>query len=103
MSVDEGVSDEQKALAMNNRKYSTAEIVDRGEEIYASEIQAEVEDQHKGRFLALDIETHQYEIDDDMLTALDRAKARHAGAALYVVRIGYPSAVNLGGVGKLAQ
>ena len=87
---------------MTHPRYSSEEIVERGEQMYAHNIRDKVETKYKGKFLALDIETGEYEIDGDMLAALDRAKAKHAEAALYVVRIGFPSAVKLGGGQRLA-
>jgi hypothetical protein len=81
---------------VSHPRYTSQEIVRRGEEIYARQIRDQVEAKHKGQFLVLDIETGDYEIDSDELAAVDRAKARHPDAALYVLRVGFPTAVKLG-------
>jgi hypothetical protein len=44
----------------------------------------------------LDIETGEYEIDADARAALKKAQTKHPGAALYLLRIGYPTAFRLG-------
>lgn len=82
---------------MAHPRYSSQEIVRRGEELYAKQIRDRIEANHKGQFLVLDIETGDYEVDNDELAALDRAKAKHPDAALYILRVGFPAAVKLGG------
>jgi hypothetical protein len=71
--------------------------VERGQSLYESGIRRQVEPVHNGKFLALDVKTGDYAIDDNMLTALDRLRTRHPKAEIYVLRIGYPTAVTLGG------
>lgn len=76
--------------------YSREEIVRRGQALYDERIRAQVESDHKGKFLVLDIETGDYEIDTDELTALHRAQAKRADAPLYLLRIGHRAAYKLG-------
>jgi len=45
--------------------YNSDEIVQRGQVLYDQQIRAQVETRHKGKFLVLDIETGNYEIDVD--------------------------------------
>ena len=45
----------------------------------------------------LDIETGDYEIDADSVAAMERATVKHPEPALYLLRVGYPTAVKLGG------
>lgn len=78
-------------------KYTPEEVESRGEAIYEQEIRPKVEAEHKGKFLVLDIETGQYEIDEDDVTATKRALAKRPDAVLYGLRIGYPTAYRLGG------
>jgi hypothetical protein len=78
-------------------RYSPEEVAARGEAIYAQSIRDQVEFVHKGKFLVVDIETGNFEIDADDLSATKRALARSQDAALYGVRIGSPAAYRLGG------
>lgn len=78
-------------------KYSPAEVESRGEGIYAQQIRHKVEAQNKGRFLVVDIETGEYEIDEEDLEATRRALAKRPDAVLYGLRIGHPTAYRLGG------
>ncbi len=82
---------------MSHPRYTSEEIVERGEALYNQQIRAEVETGNESKFLVLDIETGAYEVDEDELAAVQRAKANNANAALYIMRIGYATAYRLGG------
>ena len=43
-----------------------------------------------------DIESGEYELADDSLTALDRLKVKHPDAPTYILRVDYPTAVRIG-------
>lgn len=75
------------------------EIDRRGEELYQERIRALVETpENLGREIVIDVETGDYEIDADGLSASLRLLARHPNAPLYGVRIGYNAVYTLGGV-----
>ena len=78
-------------------RYSPEQVESLGEAIYQQQIRTKVEAQHKGKFLVVDVETGQYEIDQDDLRATQRALAKRPEAVLYGLRIGYPTAYRLGG------
>jgi hypothetical protein len=82
---------------MSTHRLSAEEIARRGEEIYNRDLRASAEATNKGKFLVIDIETGDYEIDEDDLTATKRLLARHPNAETYGVRIGYPAAYRIGG------
>jgi len=72
------------------------EVVRRGQEIYERDIRSKVEAGNQGKFLVINIETGEYEMDADDLAAAKRAKARFGNAALFTMRIGHPAAYRLG-------
>ena len=72
------------------------DIVQRGQQRYEAEIRASVEAQNRGKILALDIETGDYEIADDSLDALEVLKSRKPEAKVYILRVGYSTAVKIG-------
>ena len=51
-------------------------IVRRGQDIYEREIRPKVEAGNQGKFLVINTETGEYEMDADDLAAAKRAKAR---------------------------
>jgi len=73
------------------------DIIRRGEVPYEEQIRAGVEPGNRGKFLALDVKTGDYEIDSSELAALDRLEARNPNALLYLLRIGHPGAYRIGG------
>jgi hypothetical protein len=82
---------------MARTQQTQAEIARIAEEIYRREIRDKVWPQHKGRFLTLDIESGDFEIDDDDLTGEKKLRARHPDGVFFGFRIGYKEAYTLSG------
>lgn len=76
--------------------YTMEEVAARGEAIYAEQLRGQVEAGNHGKFLALDIETGDYEIDAEDLQATLRMLSKPPAAVLHGLRIGYTSAYRLG-------
>ena len=84
---------------MLHPRLSDAEIDHLGQKLYEQDIRKKVETAYNiGKQIVIDVESGDYEIDDDGLTASRRLLARHPGAALYGARIGYDAVYALGGV-----
>jgi len=81
---------------MRQTHYTPEEVAARGEALYAERIRAEVEAAHKGKFVVVDIETGDFEVDNDDLAATKRALAKRPDAVLYGLRIGSLVAYRLG-------
>ncbi len=88
---------------MPTTKLTANEIAERGEAIYEQYIRAKVEAEHVGKFLAIDIVTGDYEMDDDDDAASDRLWARHPGNLQYDIRIGYKAAGLIGSTWAAAK
>ena len=74
------------------------EAVRRGQALYEQKIRAAIDEPgNRGKMLVINVETGEYEMDDDDVAAAKRAKARFGDAALFTMRIGYPAAYRLGG------
>jgi hypothetical protein len=83
---------------MGHPTFSTEEIGRRGQEIYEQKLRPLVETEGNiGKVISIDVETGDFEIDDDLIEAGDRLLARHPGAPLYGARIGYDAVYALGG------
>lgn len=76
------------------RRLSRDEIGQRGVKIYDSKLRTVLEPQFHGRFVAIDVETEDYEVGDEAATASDRLWERRPEAQVLVERIGYPAAFN---------
>ncbi|MGI4791359.1 MAG: hypothetical protein ACRYFS_21230 [Janthinobacterium lividum] len=75
---------------------ASTEIVQRGKALYEQQIRPQVEADNLGKVLVININTGEYEIDTDHLTASNRAAAKYPGAPLYAMRIGAPALGRLG-------
>jgi hypothetical protein len=93
----------ERSDPMPHPRYTSDEIVEQGQTLYDQQIREKVEPQHNGKFLVLDIETGEYEVDRDSRAAFDRADAKRPGAPFYILRVGYPTAVRLGGHSLLGR
>ena len=81
---------------MPHPHYSTHEIVRRGKALYEQTIRPTVRPEDEGKFLVIDIDTGDYEIDSDRLAASNRAAQKHPGAPLFAMRIGHPAIGRIG-------
>lgn len=72
------------------------EVVQRGIELYEQQIKAQVEAGNSGKFLVINTENGDYEMDVDDVAAAKRAKARFGDALLFSMRIGHAAASRLG-------
>ena len=70
-------------------------IAARGEEIYQP-LRDDLESQYKGKIFVVDIETGNYEIDDEDLEATNRLLAKNPDAVTYGLRIGFGPIYKLG-------
>ena len=81
---------------MSHPRYTSEEIARRGQALYEGRLRTVVDARDRGKFLVLDIETGEYEIDVDELAALQRAKRKKPDAPLYILRIGSSAAYRIG-------
>ncbi len=78
-------------------RYSAEETAQRGDEIYERDIRARVESTHRGKVVAIDIDSGAYVIDDNALVASERLLAQKPDAEIWCVRIGHRALHRLGG------
>ena len=77
--------------------YQPGEITALGEAIYRDRIRGLVEPMEKGKFVVIDVESGDYEIASEDITAVLRLRERRPNAVTYAVRVGYQAAYRLGG------
>ncbi len=87
-------------MTVQQLRYSKEEFDRRGNEIYESQVRAQVEQGNHGEIVAIDIETGAFELAKDTITASDRLLERCPDAQIWCVRIGYRG-VHRFGVGRL--
>lgn len=76
-------------MTVGQLRYSKEEFARRGDEIYESQVRPQVEEGNHGKIVAIDIETGNFELAKDTITASDRLLERVPNAQIWCVRIGH--------------
>lgn len=79
------------------RRYPKEEFARRGDAIYEKDILPKLTAKDVGKFLAIDIETGEYEIAAGEMKAGNKLRARLPEAQIWMVRIGYAATRSFGG------
>jgi hypothetical protein len=80
---------EVKLMTVRHPHYSKEEFARRGHEIYESQIRSQVEADHHGKIVAIDIETGAFEVADESLAAAKKLLSRCPDAQIFGIRIGH--------------
>jgi len=80
-----------------NRRHSKEEFAQRGDAIYENAVRPRLKPEDDGKFVAIDIESGKYEMDEDELESGDRLRARVPEAQVGMVRVGALEVHRLGG------
>lgn len=78
-------------------RYPKEEFARRGEEIFEREIRPKVETEDPSKFILIDIESGDYELDLDEVAASDRLLARRPDAQVWMRRVGSRFSRHFGG------
>ena len=73
------------------------QIADLGEQIYREKIRPTLTGADIGKFVHIDVNSGEYEIDDDDITGNFKLRERVPEARIYGIRVGYSAAYFLGG------
>lgn len=83
-------------MTVRQRRYSKEELAQRGQELYETQVRQKVETGNVGKIVAIDIETGNYEVADNVLPATRRLFARNPKAQPWVIRIGHRTVYHFG-------
>ena len=76
----------------------TKSVIERAKRLYAERLQATLEAQHRGWFVAIEPESGEHFLTETLDGAVRAARTRHPARLSHTVRIGHPTALHLGGV-----
>ena len=77
-------------------KYSHEEVRDRGKNIYEERIKPQVEPHEYGKFIVIDVDSGDFEIDSKILVASRRIRERRPDSVLYRAKVGLGAAYRMG-------
>jgi hypothetical protein len=64
--------------------------------LYEATIRAKVEPGNHGKYLVIDVQTGEYEVDADDMTAMKRASAKNPNGTFHLMRIGHRTVGRIG-------
>jgi hypothetical protein len=76
----------------------TKAVIDRAKQIYADQLRALLEPQHRDRFVAIEPESGEYFLGDTFDEAVKSARAKHPSRLSHTIRIGHRAAFQIGGI-----
>jgi hypothetical protein len=71
------------------------ELARRGGEVFDHRVRPTLRPEDDDKFVAIDVSTGEYEIDEDDYAAVARLRARRPTAEVWLVRVGQPAAYRM--------
>lgn len=83
-------------MTVRQRRHSEEALAQLGQELYGTQVRQRVEAGNAGRIVAIDLETGDFEVDDNVVPATNRLFDRHPDAQPWVIRIGHRAVDHFG-------
>ncbi len=83
-------------MSPNHAPGNSEELSRRGQEIYDRDVRPALRLEDEDKFVAIDIESGNYEIDRDGFTATERLLTRQPHAQIWLARVGQRAAYRIG-------
>jgi hypothetical protein len=77
-------------------RHTPDELARLGEQVFDQQVRPALQPADHGKFIAIDIQTGAYEIDEDDYTAVARLRSRIPTADIWLMRAGYPTTYRMG-------
>jgi len=74
----------------------TKTVIDRAKQIYANQLQTDLESQHMDRFVAIEPESGEYFLGDTFDEAVKSARTKYPTRLSHTIRIGHRAAFHIG-------
>lgn len=75
-------------MTIQQPQYSKAEFARRGDEIYETKVRRALKEGDRGKIVAIDVNTGEWEIDKNEMVAASRLEERLPNAQIWIVRVG---------------
>ncbi len=81
---------------MPTTKRTLDELAALGEAVFDQRVRPALRPEDNDKFVAIDVDTGDYELDMDDYTAVARLRARKPDADIWLMRVGHPAAYRIG-------
>jgi hypothetical protein len=81
---------------VSNPQTTSFDIARRAKLLYEQRVRQAIESEHNGDIVVIDVDSGDYEVDPDHLTAAQKLRARRPQGTLFAMRIGAPALARIG-------
>ena len=82
-------------MPVTEPRHTPEELARLGSEVFERRVRPMLRPDDDGKFVALDVETGDYELDEDDYAAVSRLRARNPTAQIWLSRAGQPAAYRM--------
>jgi hypothetical protein len=79
-------------MPADNQRLSPEELARRGSEAFATQVGPALSPQDAGKYVAIDVDSGDFELDTDDYAAVARLRQRRPHAQIWLERVGQPTA-----------
>jgi hypothetical protein len=87
--------DWRHAMPATQSRQTPEELARLGSEVFEHRVRPMLRPEDDGKFVALDVQAGEYEIDEDDYAAVTRLRARNPAAEVWLSRVGQPAAYRM--------
>jgi hypothetical protein len=87
-----------RGSTVSTTRHTLDELANLGRNLFEQHVRPVLRPEDDGKFIAIDIETGDYEIDEDDYAAVRRLQSRKPAADVWLMRAGYPATCRIGAV-----
>ena len=66
-------------------------LAQEGEKIYNSRLKRKLEGKHRGKIIAIDVDSGEYFMGKTVLEAVEKGRQKYPDKIFHVIRVGYPA------------
>lgn len=66
-------------------------LAQEGEKIYESQLKRKLEGKHRGKIVAIDVDSGKYFMGKTVLEAVEKGRQKYPNKLFHVIRVGYPA------------
>lgn len=77
-------------------RHTLDELANLGNAIFDRQVRPKLKKEDDGKFVAIDVVSSDYEVDEDDYTAVTRLRTRKPESDIWLMRAGYPTTYRLG-------
>jgi hypothetical protein len=86
----------RSVMTTRQPRHSREEFARRGQELCEQTVRGSVQPGDEGKFVAIDVDSGEHEMDRDDYRATERLLSRHPDAQIWLTQVGQPAAYRLG-------